>query len=72
MKQYNCPDCLMMMNTCDFCYRAQNLNNNFNAIPSCCIGCSNHPNNGGSGNCNCVLPYMTNSPLTPYNYYVTI
>lgn len=28
-------------------------------IPDCCRGCSNHPKNGGSGICNCVLPYMT-------------
>lgn len=28
-------------------------------IPDCCKGCSNHPANGGSGICHCVLPYMT-------------
>lgn len=28
-------------------------------IPDCCKTCSNHPANGGSGICNCVLPYMT-------------
>lgn len=28
-------------------------------IPDCCRNCSNHPRNGGSGICNCVLPYMT-------------
>ena len=26
--------------------------------PSCCDGCSNNPKNGGSGVCNCTLPYM--------------
>lgn len=26
--------------------------------PSCCDGCSNNPTNGGSGICNCTLPYM--------------
>lgn len=26
--------------------------------PSCCDGCSNNPKNGGSGICNCALPYM--------------
>lgn len=31
---------------------------------SCCDGCSNNPKNGGSGICNCALPYMTN----PINY----
>lgn len=28
-------------------------------IPECCKGCLNHPSNGGSGICNCALPYMT-------------
>lgn len=23
-----------------------------------CEGCSNHPANGGSGMCNCTIPYM--------------
>ena len=31
------------------------------SIPACCRGCSNHPRNGGSGICNCTLPYMTSS-----------
>lgn len=34
--------------------------------PSCCDGCSNNPKNGGSGICNCTLPYMQN----PINYTV--
>lgn len=25
---------------------------------NCCKGCSNNPANGGSGICNCTLPYM--------------
>ena len=29
--------------------------------PSCCDGCSNNPKNGGSGICNCTLPYMQNT-----------
>ena len=32
-------------------------------FPSCCDGCSNNPKNGGSGICNCTLPYMQN-PIT--------
>lgn len=28
--------------------------------PDCCDGCSNNPKNGGSGICNCTLPYMQN------------
>ena len=31
--------------------------------PDCCDGCSNNPKNGGSGICNCTLPYMQ-SPTT--------
>lgn len=27
-------------------------------IPSCCKNCPNHPINGGSGFCNCTLPYF--------------
>lgn len=26
-----------------------------NSIPEACKSCSNHPSNGGSGNCNCIL-----------------
>ena len=29
------------------------------SIPDCCKSCPNHPSNGGSGICNCVLPYMS-------------
>ena len=28
-------------------------------VPNCCRNCSNHPSNGGSGICHCMLPYMT-------------
>ena len=31
--------------------------------PDCCNGCSNNPKNGGSGICNCTLPYMQNPTL---------
>lgn len=34
--------------------------------PDCCDGCGNNPKNGGSGICNCTLPYMQN----PTNYTV--
>ena len=27
-------------------------------IPDACKSCSNHPSNGGSGNCNCILGNM--------------
>lgn len=32
-----------------------------NDIPNCCKLCSNHPSNGGSGFCNCTLPYFEQS-----------
>lgn len=35
------------------------LAESFQIMPECCRNCSNHPRNGGSGICNCVLPYMT-------------
>ena len=28
------------------------------SIPDCCKPCPNHPSNGKSGICNCMLPYM--------------
>lgn len=30
-----------------------------------CLGCSNHPRNGGSGICHCTIPYMRQHPTTP-------
>lgn len=35
-----------------------------NSVLDPCKGCSNHPSNGGSGICNCCVPYM--SPNSPY------
>lgn len=32
-----------------------------NSIPEACRNCSNHPSNGGSGICNCILG---NTPIT--------
>ena len=32
--------------------------NDLNDIPNCCKRCPNHPSNGGSGLCNCTLPYF--------------
>lgn len=42
-------------------------------IPDCCVNCPNHPTNGGSGICNCVLPYMNTTNIlqsTAYAYSV--
>ena len=33
-------------------------------IPVPCRTCTNHPSNGGSGICNCVLPDLYNSSVT--------
>ena len=37
--------------------------------PDCCDSCSNNPKNGGSGICNCTLPYMQNPTI--YNVSTT-
>lgn len=34
-------------------------------VLECCRNCANHPSNGGSGICCCMLPYMTRSTTTP-------
>lgn len=36
-----------------------------NTIPNCCKACPNHPSNGGSGFCNCTLPYFEQSLTCP-------
>lgn len=41
-------------------------------IPDCCINCSNHPTNGGSGICNCVLPYMNTTNILQSGSYSII
>lgn len=38
-------------------------------IPDCCVNCSNHPSNGGSGICNCVLPYMSGTSILQNSSY---
>ena len=75
MKQYNCPDCTHIEDTCENCTRYQenyktNLDKNnqypwwpyynyttfsFTDIPLTCRNCPNHPSNGGSGICHCIL-----------------
>ena len=42
--------------------------NYYDNIPSSCVNCSNHPSNGGSGNCNCMLGQM---PVTYTGGYST-
>ena len=82
MKQYNCPDCMVVEDSCDGCQRAASIPSNkiespitdwwlkkdlWSYIPSCCRNCPNHPSNGGSGICHCTLPYMTENPIK-YDY----
>ena len=71
--KYNCPDCTLNTQSCDGCPRvgkeinygpldipdySDTFYNYFRYVPDCCKYCSNHPINGGSGICNCTLPYM--------------
>ena len=51
--------------TTEFNYPKVNLTN----IPACCVHCSNHPSNGGSGICNCVAPYL--NQVTCGSYIIT-
>lgn len=71
MKQYNCPDCTHIEDTCENCSRyvlhhETNLTDiniyypyretlTFTNIPPACQNCPNHPSNGGSGICHCIL-----------------
>ena len=71
MKQYNCPDCTHIKDSCENCSRYQMYHRTniteiniswpydetltFTNIPPACRNCPNHPSNGGSGNCNCIL-----------------
>ena len=74
MKQYNCPDC-QKTDSCDNCSRliipvtitfndygrslfVQKIMD-INSVPLPCRGCSNHPYNGGSGICHCILGIQT-------------
>lgn len=77
MKEFNCPDCNLQIDTCNGCHRMQEritniLEENERQVWNlgfdykCCRTCHNNPKNGGSGICNCVLPYMsrTGNPIT--------
>lgn len=44
---------------------------NYDSTPKCCRNCPNHPSNGGSGFCNCTLPYCERNNTTPYSYTET-
>ena len=39
----------------DYSIQVLELTNSFSNIPEPCRNCSNHPSNGGSGICNCIL-----------------
>lgn len=61
MKQYNCPDCSIITDSCDGCPRVKvNITDttprlNCGNIPDACKHCATHPSNGGDGICWCVL-----------------
>lgn len=67
MKLYNCPDCTHTEDTCENCirfltYHKSNMpplnfpvNYPYYPIPATCQKCPNHPSNGGSGICHCIL-----------------
>lgn len=71
MKQYNCPDCTHTEDTCENCTRYQGnyrtnlkeynpwwsyqVTTTFSNISEPCQNCPNHPSNGGSGICHCIL-----------------
>lgn len=71
MKLYNCPDCIHTEDICENCIRYQMYHRTNIAeiniswpyyeiltssnIPPACRKCPNHPSDGESGNCNCVL-----------------
>lgn len=59
-------------------YGKRHLEINGFDYPSCCDDCSNNPKNGGSGICNCTLPYMQNPThytetpnINGYMYFAT-
>ena len=43
----------------------------YSYIPNCCKNCPNHISNGGSGICNCTLPYFEQS-TTATNETITL
>ena len=43
------------------------LPNPSDGIPACCRSCPNHTINGGSGICNCSLPYLCTTGSTSSN-----
>ena len=60
-EQYSCPNCNwtsvenIQVKTIRIPYNENQLQTNFDFIPSYCKNCLNHPKNGGSGICNCIL-----------------
>ena len=41
------------------------------SYPNVCAHCSNNPANGGSGICNCTLPYMRQTTTNEGQTYIT-
>lgn len=61
MKEYNCPDCTNIGDTCKNCFRYQNANknkinySNLEDLPDVCKECPNRPKDGNIKFCHCVL-----------------
>lgn len=74
MKTFNCPDCLIQENTynpadlCQSCIRNQKptyvIKPYTNDDP--CESCPNNTKNGGSGHCNCTIPYFHGKNIITY------
>lgn len=43
---------------------------NMSGYPKACAHCSNNPANGGSGICNCALPYMRQTTTNGQTYTI--
>lgn len=64
LEKANCPKCLDFKKYSDKIdykdlYKSFYESKTFSNIPKNCVNCSNHPSNGGSGVCHCILGLQT-------------
>ena len=77
MKEFNCPDCKIITESCQGCPRIKEIPTNtvkledyslkydfFPLNEEPCKSCLTNPRNGGSGFCNCTLPYLHSLKVT--------